>query len=221
MKTGRMKSSVTLDRFARSTRALLAVGGVVLLATGCASSGSRKQAEAKPKRTVLLTSADDVRAGADAARDVAADVGLLEDPPLVAYVEKIGRKLLRGLPRREFAYHFAIVDEMEPNAFALPGGYIYISRGLLALVNDEDELACVVGTRSCTWRTATPHSSKRSRVNRARSRSRTHGRRRSRPTAATWSGRPTRWVSGCVALRAMTRWRWRPSCAGSISASGC
>ena len=145
MKTGRMKSSVTLDRFARSTRALLAVGFVVLLAMGCASSGSRKQAEAKPKRTVLLTSADDVRAGSDAARDVAADVGLLEDPPLVAYVEGIGRKLLRGLPRREFAYHFSIVDEMEPNAFALPGGYIYVSRGLLALVNDEDELACVIG----------------------------------------------------------------------------
>jgi predicted Zn-dependent protease len=53
--------------------------------------------------------------------------------------------LLRGLPRRDFAYRFAIVDEMEPNAFALPGGYIFVSRGLLALTNNEDELACILG----------------------------------------------------------------------------
>ncbi len=112
---------------------------------GCASSGSHKKANAKPKRTVLLTSADDVRVGADAAEQVAAEVGVLDDPNLAAYVEGIGRKLVRGLPRRDFAYHFAIVDEMEPNAFALPGGYVYVSRGLLALVNNEDELACVLG----------------------------------------------------------------------------
>jgi predicted Zn-dependent protease len=112
---------------------------------GCASSGARKQAGASPKRTVLLTSTDDVRVGAEAAKQVAVEVGLLDDPLLGAYVAGIGRKLLGGLPRRDFAYHFAIVDDMEPNAFALPGGFIYVSRGLLALVNDEDELACVLG----------------------------------------------------------------------------
>lgn len=141
-----------LDRHAgrRGRRAWTAVAFSLLLVPfvltiGCASSGSRKKAGTAPKRTVLLTSTDDVRAGTEAARHVATEVGLLEDPLLVAYVEGIGRKLLGGLPRRDFAYHFAIVDEMEPNAFALPGGFIYVSRGLLALVNDEDELACVLG----------------------------------------------------------------------------
>ena len=60
-------------------------------------------------------------------------------------MSRIGRKLLRGVPRRSFQYQFSVVDQVEPNAFALPGGYIFISRGLLALANNEDELACVIG----------------------------------------------------------------------------
>jgi len=109
------------------------------LACASSSGGSKK-----PKRTVLLTAADDTAAGKEGAEGVAAQIGTLDDPKLVEYLEGIGRKLLRGLPDRRFAYHFAIVDQMEPNAFALPGGYIYISRGLLALANNENELACVV-----------------------------------------------------------------------------
>ena len=118
---------------------LLLVVGVSL---ACAGSSNKSR---RPKRTILLTSADDVRAGREAAESVEASIGLLDDPELVAYVEKIGKKLLRGLPTRDFAYHFSIVDQMEPNAFALPGGHIFISRGLLALANNEDELACVIG----------------------------------------------------------------------------
>ena len=81
--------------------------------------------------------ADDERAGAEGARAVAAQVGILEDAELNKYVQGIGQKLLRGLPRRAFRYRFAVVDQTEPNAFALPGGYIYISRALLALVKQQ------------------------------------------------------------------------------------
>jgi predicted Zn-dependent protease len=72
-------------------------------------------------------------------------MGLLSDPALDAYVSQIGNTLLRGVPRRSFQYEFSVVDQYEPNAFALPGGYVFVSRGLLALTNNEDELACVVG----------------------------------------------------------------------------
>lgn len=116
----------------------------VALTVGCASSGGHKKPEVR-KRTVLLTSSDDVRAGVEAAKAVKVDIGLLDDPALLDYIDSIGKKLLRGLPQREFSYEFLIVDQMEPNAFALPGGHIYVSRGLLALVNNEDELACVMG----------------------------------------------------------------------------
>jgi predicted Zn-dependent protease len=119
---------------------------LVAFGLGCASKGKKSAGDnGRPKRTVLLTSGDDVEIGREAAASVEAQIGLLDDPELLAYIDEIGKKLLRGLPRREFAYHFSIVDQMEPNAFALPGGHIFISRGLLALANSEDELANVIG----------------------------------------------------------------------------
>ncbi|MFO0689441.1 MAG: M48 family metalloprotease [Myxococcota bacterium] len=142
----RRSRRVGVARLAPKTAPRIALLVALLAAAGCASSGRpAKQAESRPRRTVLLTSADDVRVGAEAARQVSAEIGLLEDPSLAPYVDGIGKKLLRALPRREFAYRFSIVDEMEPNAFALPGGHVYVSRGLLALANDEDELACILG----------------------------------------------------------------------------
>jgi predicted Zn-dependent protease len=127
----------------RSIRSILVCLLLLTLGASLACSGSK--GPKRPKRTVLLTTGDDARAGREGAQSVQADIGLLDNPELVAYVQKIGKKLLRGLPRRDFAYHFSIVDQMEPNAFALPGGYIFISRGLMALANSEDELACVIG----------------------------------------------------------------------------
>ena len=119
------------------------VGIALVCLGGCASSG--KSAKAKKKRTVLMTTYDDARVGRESSVAVAAQVGILDDPVLNAYVNDIGHRLLRGIPRRGFNYQFSVVDQTEPNAFALPGGYIFISRGLLALANSEDELACVIG----------------------------------------------------------------------------
>jgi predicted Zn-dependent protease len=104
-----------------------------------ASSGERG------KRDVLLSESDDARIGREAAKSIPAQMGLYEDPEFEAYVNQLGQKLLRGVPRMGFDYQFKIVDQFEPNAFALPGGYIFISRGLLALANSEDELANVIG----------------------------------------------------------------------------
>jgi predicted Zn-dependent protease len=123
----------------------LAIAICALLALGGCAGGSSGKSKEK-KRTVLLTTEyDDMRVGQEASQQVIAQMGLLEDPALTAYVNEIGRKLLRGVPRRGYEYRFHVVDQTEPNAFALPGGHIFISRGLLAVANDEDELACVIG----------------------------------------------------------------------------
>jgi predicted Zn-dependent protease len=129
-------------RWLRAPVSILTCAAVLACA---ACSSSPKPTGQKKKRTVLLTEYDDVRVGREASEDVASEIGVLEDPELTAYVGEIGRKLLRGVPRRSFQYQFRVVDQFEPNAFALPGGYIFISRGLLALANNEDELACVIG----------------------------------------------------------------------------
>ncbi len=99
---------------------------------------------AQAERTVLESTYDDRDAGREGAQAVEAEIGVLDDPELEGYVQGIGDKLLRALPRRQFQYRFRVVDQVEPNAFALPGGQIFVSRGLLALANDEDELACVI-----------------------------------------------------------------------------
>jgi predicted Zn-dependent protease len=98
-----------------------------------------------PRGIALTSVAKEREIGSEEARKVAQSIGLVDDPVLTAYVRAIGERLVAQGERSAFTYEFHIVDMAEPNAFALPGGYVYVSRGLLALVNSEDELACVLG----------------------------------------------------------------------------
>jgi predicted Zn-dependent protease len=92
---------------------------------------------------VSVSAAKEQEIGADAAKQVEETMGLV-DGPLQRYVGEVGRRLAEQSPRQEVEYHFAVADREEPNAFALPGGYIYVTRGLLALVESEDELAGIL-----------------------------------------------------------------------------
>jgi predicted Zn-dependent protease len=94
----------------------------------------------------LATPGGEAKLGAEAAAEVESQVGLVHTPALEEYVGAIAQRLVeRGSRvRRDVTYRVAIVDMVPPNAFALPGGYVYISRGLLPLLNSEDELASVI-----------------------------------------------------------------------------
>ncbi len=84
--------------------------------------------------------------GAEAHRQVLAEFGgVYYDPALAAYVERVGQKMSEQSKTRNFDYQFTILDSPSINAFALPGGFIYITRGLLALISSEAELAGVLG----------------------------------------------------------------------------
>jgi len=124
--------------------ALAALAVAAALAAGCGGPAKRPTPK-RPAEVVLRTEADDRRVGEETAKEVEAELGLVLDPDLVAYVNQIGERLLRYAPQRDFTYRFYIVDQEAPNAFALPGGQIYVSRGLLLLANSEDELANVIG----------------------------------------------------------------------------
>ena len=69
----------------------------------------------------------------------------VEDRALQRYVDSVGQLLARTTERRDLGYTFTVVDSDVVNAFAVPGGYIYITRGLLALFDSEAELAAVLG----------------------------------------------------------------------------
>lgn len=84
--------------------------------------------------------------GKGADKEVAVAYGIYPDKSLQLYVDAIGQKLVSDLADRVFSkYFFKVVDSSEINAFALPGGYVYVTRGILALLNSEAELAGVMG----------------------------------------------------------------------------
>lgn len=96
------------------------------------------------REVVLMSEEEEQEVGREAAEQVQIQMGLLPEDPLSAYVQEIGERLARLSPRAGISYQFRIVNLPEVNAFALPGGYVYVSRGLLALANSEDELANVM-----------------------------------------------------------------------------
>jgi predicted Zn-dependent protease len=129
------------------TRAASWLAGAITLsnaifALGCGGSAPARE---RPREVILRSEDVDRKVGEETAQGVKAQLGLIEDPELVAYVGEVGARLARHAPRRGFEYSFQIVDQEAPNAFALPGGFIFVSRGLLTLANSEDELANVLG----------------------------------------------------------------------------
>jgi predicted Zn-dependent protease len=73
------------------------------------------------------------------------ELPLVDDPAVTEYVDRIGRKLIGALGPQEFEYHFYVVQSPTLNAFAVPGGYVFVFSGLLARTTSDDELAGVLG----------------------------------------------------------------------------
>ena len=71
-------------------------------------------------------------------------IGVYPGEFLGTYVDSVGRRLVSELGDTPYYFRFKIVDQAEPNAFAIPGGYVFVSRGLLAFINSEDELAGIL-----------------------------------------------------------------------------
>ena len=91
---------------------------------------------------------EDVEAGREASREVEKQLPLLRDDGVDDYVERIGQRLAQSIPaefqHREFQYEFDVVNVSDLNAFALPGGPMYINRGMLQAAKNEGEVAGVL-----------------------------------------------------------------------------
>ena len=91
--------------------------------------------------TAAAAVSDEEQPGAQASREVEEQIGIYKGQFLANYVDAVGRRLVASLDNPPYRFRFKIVDRAEPNAFALPGGHIYVTRGILAQINSEDELA--------------------------------------------------------------------------------
>lgn len=123
-------------------RQYLVIGGllVVLLAAGCAVNPVTGE-----RQLALISQAQEIELGRQSAEQVRQSMAMVDDPELQAYVERIGRRLAAESERPDLPWSFQVVDDPTPNAFALPGGSVFITRGLLSLMDTEAELASVLG----------------------------------------------------------------------------
>jgi len=111
----------------------------LLLLIGCATTGINRF---QPN---IFTTEQELRLGARFAQEVERQMKLFHHPRVKAYVNRIGQALARVSDRPDIPYHFRIIDEPnQVNAFALPGGYIYVYTGLLKRAESEAELAGVL-----------------------------------------------------------------------------
>ncbi len=113
---------------------------VLLVAAACAVNPVTGK-----KEIMLISEGQEIELGKLTDKSIREQFGLYDDPALSAYVDRVARRMVPYLHRPSLAYHFAVLDTPVENAFAAPGGYVYVTRGLLAMMNSEAELATVLG----------------------------------------------------------------------------
>ena len=92
-----------------------------------------------------LSEAEEIDVGQTAAAEIEKGLQLLTDDVVTSYISSLGQALAARSERSSLTYTFKVVDSSEINAFALPGGFIYVNRGLIEAAGNEDELAGVLG----------------------------------------------------------------------------
>lgn len=119
------------SRMGRTGRRLMLVAGVSLAAVllpGC-----------------LASTQQEVQLGADYAAQINRQLPLVQDPEVTRYINLLGDSLARVADNRALQWHFYVVNQDEINAFAVPGGYVYINRGLIERAQNMSQLAGVMG----------------------------------------------------------------------------
>lgn len=124
------------------SQALLAAAAAAVVA-GCGTNVVNPVSGRTERSAMSLQ--QEVEAGRQAHQDVLKEYTPVDDPKLQAYVNALGQKLAAQSHRAELAWHFTVLDSPEVNAFALPGGYVYVTRGILAYMENEADLAGVMG----------------------------------------------------------------------------
>jgi predicted Zn-dependent protease len=125
---------------ARQTLIAATLAAGLTLAAGCATNPVTGKAD-----VVTMSAAQEVEIGRKMHPQILQQYGRYADEELQAYVTDIGRRIGAASHRPDLEYTFTVLDSEEVNAFALPGGFVYITRGIMAYLNSEAELVAVLG----------------------------------------------------------------------------
>ena len=113
------------------------------LLAGCGST-SINPVTGQAERSVMSEAAE-IAEGKKSHEQVLAEYGVLKNPRVQAYVNDIGQRLAKQSQRANLPWTFTVLDSPEINAFASPGGYVYITRGIMVYLDSEADLAGVIG----------------------------------------------------------------------------
>src|SRR6202165_4720817 len=92
-----------------------------------------------------ISQQQEVQMGQEYAQQINAQLPIVQDPELNRYINVLGDSIARLTSRKDLDWHFYIVDSKEVNAFAVPGGFVYVNRGLVERSDKMDEVAGVLG----------------------------------------------------------------------------
>src|SRR5215468_7287594 len=116
----------------------------IVCALGGAFGCARNPVTGK-RQIVLVSESQEIAMGRESDPQVRQEYGVADNPALQQYLQTVGKKLVGVSHRPNLEWHFTVVDSPVVNAFAIPGGYVYITRGILAYLGNEAELAGVMG----------------------------------------------------------------------------
>ncbi len=112
---------------------------VFVLVSSCATTGP-----AGKRSFILIPTSVEKDLGQEVAKEVESEEKILPNPEVQSYVNRIGQRIARVCDRKNIRYQFKVIEKDEINAFACPGGYIYIYSGLMKIFDNEAQLAAVL-----------------------------------------------------------------------------
>lgn len=121
-------------------RAKLAVGLVCAALAGCQAAPVTGR-----NQLIVMPESQDAQLGLDAYQQILAESEISKDPELNRRVEEVGRRIAAASPHPEWDWQFTVIENDEPNAFALPGGKVGVNTGLFLVAKNDDQLAAVMG----------------------------------------------------------------------------
>ncbi len=143
-----------IKEFISNRTVLISILVVLVIGSGWTSCTVQKSPVTGTKRAYGYTWEEEIRIGSEADNSIQQQYGIYPDTTVTNYVKRVGRKVLKESHMRRSStlekyrqteFTFRVLDSPVVNAFALPGGYIYVTRGLLAHLNNEAQLAVVLG----------------------------------------------------------------------------